>query len=113
MWARVFEIILGIWLSISHFIFSIKGVNDFIATFFIFIFAILSYSDRLNKMHLLQVIPAGWLLYTAYTYPTPFLPFGIQNHILVALTLLMFAVIPSKASDPPRPWKRFLNPEER
>lgn len=112
MWARISEIILGIWLIISHFIFSIPDGKDFLAAFCILLFASLSYVDKLNKMHLLQILPAGWLLYMSYTYPTPWLPFGIQNHILIALSLFMFAVIPSNASEHPRPWKRFLNPND-
>jgi hypothetical protein len=111
MWARNSELILGVWLFISHFIFSNTLWDDLAIALLILLFAALSFHDKLNKMHLLQVIPAGWLLYIGYTYPTYILPFGIQNYILVALTLLMFAIIPSNASDHPRPWKRFLKRE--
>ena len=105
MWARICECVLGIWLILSYFIFSIGSIG---AALFIFLFAALSFIDKLNKMHLLQVFPAAYLLYTAYSYPTPFLPFGLQNYIFIALFLLMFAIIPSHASDHPRPWKWFL-----
>lgn len=108
MWARISELILGVWLLISHFIFLTGLWDDIASAFLIFLFASLSYIDKLNKMHLNQVFPAGWLLYLGYSYPTPILPFGFQNYILVALTLLMFALIPSNASDLPRPWRRFL-----
>jgi hypothetical protein len=53
-------------------------------------------------------VPAAWLLYISFTYPTPWLPFGLQNHILSALLLLTFAIIPSRSSDHPRPWRKFL-----
>lgn len=113
MWARIGEIILAVWLLISRFIFSYGDLRldwgDFAAPFSIILFAALSYIERLNKMHLLQVLPALWLLYVAFTYPTPWLPFGLQNHILTALFLLMFAIIPSRALEPPRPWRKFLN----
>lgn len=108
MWARYCEIGLGIWLGVSHFVFFTETYHDLITACLIVLFAALSFAKNLNKMHLLQILPIGWLLYTSYTYPTPFLPFGLQNHILVALTLSMFAIIPSNASEHPRPWKRFL-----
>lgn len=109
MWARISEIILGVWLFASHFIFSTRLAADFVCSFLILLFALLSYIDRLNKMHLLQVIPAGWLLYLSYTYSTPWLPFFMQNYILIALCLLMFCLVPSRAFDHPRPWRKFLH----
>lgn len=103
MWARIAEILLGLWLIASYFLFS---TNALIAAFFILLFATLSYIDKLNKMHLLQILPAAGLLYVGYTS-------NLQNEILVALSLLMFAIIPSNASDHPRPWKRFLQKEHK
>ncbi len=100
--------ILGIWLGISHFIFSTQTWSDLAIAFSILFFAMLSYIKILNKFHLLQVIPAGVLLYWGYSYPSPWLPFFMQNYLIVALCLLMFAIIPSHASDHPRPWQRFL-----
>ena len=112
MWARIIEFIFAIWLIISRFLFSYGDLSlnwsDFAIPFLVILFAALSFIDRLNKMHLLQVIPAAWLLYISFTYPTPWLPFGLQNHILVALLLLTFAIIPSNAYDHPRPWKKFF-----
>lgn len=108
MWARISEIVLGVWLIGSHFIFAMSDWRGAFAGLLTIIFAALSYVESLNKVHLLQVLPAGLLLYVGYTYPTPFLPFSLQNYILTALSILMFAVIPSHASDHPRPWKDFL-----
>lgn len=108
MWARISEIILGIWLLASYFIFSTNAWIDIACGSLVLLFAGLSYVDQLNKMHLLQVVPAGILFYVSYIYPTPWLPFFLQNYILVALCLLMFAIIPSHASDHPRPWQRYL-----
>ncbi len=108
MWARVSEAILGVWLAISYFIFPLTSPSDIAVAALILLFACLSFIEKLNKMHLLQIFPAGWLLYLSYSYPTPWLPFGLQNYILIALGLLIFAIIPSHASDHPRPWKRFL-----
>lgn len=112
MWARISELILGLWLILSHFLFITNDWKDLSSAILILLFASLSYIEKLNKMHLLQVLPAGWLLYIGYSYPTYILPFSIQNYILTALTLLMFAIIPSHASDHPRPWKKFLRQEK-
>lgn len=107
MWARISELILGVWLLLSHCIFSTGIWDDIAIAMIILLLASLSYIDKLNKMHLLQALPAGWLLYLGYSYPTSVLPFGFQNFILTALTLLMFALVPSHASDHPRPWKNY------
>jgi len=112
MWARIAEWVLGTWLILSHFLFSTQNTSDLVAAFFILLLATLSFFNKLNKMHLLEVFPAGWLFYIGYSFPTPWLPFSMQNYILTALSILMFSVIPSNASDHPRPWKRFFKPYE-
>ena len=106
MWARISELFLGLWLLLSHFLLSAKSFTDLIAAGLILLFATLSFYEKLNKLHLLEIFPIGWLFYLGYSDPTP--SFAAQNHILVALSLFMFAILPSRASDPPRPWKRFL-----
>lgn len=113
MWARISEIAIGAWLIISHFVFQTDLLADFFSGLLVIVFASISFIDKLNKMHLLQVIPAGWLLYLGYVYPTPWLPFSMQNLILSGITILMFAIIPSHASDHPRPWKKFLKEKSK
>ncbi len=108
MWARVSEIVLGAWLLLSHFMFVKHHWLDLPSAFLILLFAGFSFFEKLNKMHLLQVLPAALLLYASFSYPTPVLPLFMQNYILVALTLFIFCIIPSNASDHPRPWKRFI-----
>lgn len=112
MWARITEFLLALWLIASRFFFSYGDLplnfSDFAIPFLIILFAALSYVEKLNKMHLLHIIPSAWLLYISFSYPTPWLPFGLQNHILVALLLLTFAIIPSRASEHPRAWKQFF-----
>ncbi len=112
MWARIVEILLALWLFGSHWLFPMEERFIWIPLFIV-LFAALSFIGALNKMHLLQVLPAAHLLYAAFSYPTPWLPFGLQNDILIALLLLMFALIPSRASEPPRPWKKFLKKREK
>lgn len=108
MWARTIELLIALWMLISYFFYSYAG-NHLVITALIVIFAGLSFLEKLNKMHLLNVIPAFWLLAIAYTYPTPLLPFSYQSYILAALFLLLFAIIPSRASEPPLAWQRFKN----
>ena len=108
MWARICELILGIWLAASYWIFSMDDWGVLASALSVLLFAALSFCDKLNKIHLLEALPASWLLYIAYSYPVPWLPFGLQNLILTAFSLLMFAIIPSRASDHPSPWKKFL-----
>ena len=81
MWARICEMILGLWLILSHFIFATGAWYDIAAAILILLFASLSYKENLNKMHLLQALPASWLRHLGYSYPTYILPFGIQNFI--------------------------------
>lgn len=113
MWGRISEIILAFWLFISYFIFEYQSIQALICGVLMLLFALLSYAPRLNKMHLFQVVPAGWLLFMGYSYPTPWLPMGLQNYVVVGVLLLMFTIIPSNASDHPRPWKRFLEEKNR
>lgn len=112
MWARISEIVLGIWLLLTPVIFKVEDWAGVYIGPIVILLALMCFYEKINKMHLLQVLPAFWLLYLGYTYPTSTLPFYLQNYILVALTILMFAVIPSNASDHPRPWKRFLERTE-
>lgn len=113
MWARITEILLGIWMLISRFFFSyenlpITPLSDLIVGICLIIPASLSFIPRLNKLHLLEFFPLIWLFYVPFSYPTPFLPFALQNYVVVALLIFMFVIIPSRASDHPRPWEKFL-----
>lgn len=108
MWARICEIFLGVWLIASHALFHVSIGINFALAILIVIFAALSYIPSINKLHLLQVFPAAILLIRSYAFPSTDLPLFMQNDILVGLCLLLFAVIPSHASDHPRSWKRYF-----
>lgn len=109
MWPRICEIILGIWLIMCHFLFPFADWIGIGSAILIFLFAGLSFIESINKIHLLQIIPAGMLFYASYSFPTSNLPIVLQNNILVGLSLLVFAIIPTKACEPPRPWKKFYD----
>ena len=109
MWARISEMILGVWIAVSHWIFAYDtGLSNFGIAGLIWILAGVSFFPKWNKMHLLQLVPIGWMLYEGFIYPTPILPFALQNYVVTAFLLLMFAPLPSWAADHPIPWQKFL-----
>ena len=111
MWPRVVEVILGGWLAASPFILRHPAdwlalwVNDFACAAAVMLLALLSFRAPLRQAHLAIVVVALWLIgfgYLAAPHPAPA---ALQNDLLVGLLLLMFAIIPSEANLPPRPWR--------
>jgi hypothetical protein len=113
MWGRVVECMLGIWLVLSPFIFGHYPQdqplwrNDFAGGAAIVLFALLSFWRVLRHAHLLNLLVAAWLIGFGYVYGGyPASP-GAQNDILLGLVLLLFAIIPNEANQPPRPWRHY------
>ncbi|GAA4467954.1 SPW repeat domain-containing protein [Novipirellula rosea] len=108
MWGRVIEIMTAVWLSLSPFIFRSQaqpGVIwfDSITALVIAVLAGLSYWRPTQHAHvLILVIAMGLSLYGRFVDPPPS-PWQ-QNHIAVGLFLLMIALIPNDASQPPSAW---------
>jgi hypothetical protein len=110
MWARVIEVMLGLWLAISPFIFRHAAedgelwINDLACAFAIVALALLSFWQPLRYAHLAIGVVALWLIVFGYIggYPAP--P-ASQNHILLGLLLVTFAIIPNEANLPPRSWR--------
>lgn len=50
---------------------------------------------------------ALWIIGVAFAAPNPPPPAMYQNFVVVGLLLLMIAVLPSRASEPPRGWREF------
>lgn len=109
MWARVVECMLGCWLAISPFVFAHGEqtelwVVDFIGASAVIALALLSYWPPLRYAHLattavaLGLILFGWLSGGITSGP------AYQNHIVLGLLLLMFALVPNHASQPPISW---------
>lgn len=112
MWARIIEFSLACWIAMSRFIFSYREdetflmANDLIIGALIAIFALTSLYPRINKMHLFNLAVAGWLFILSYTYPdTPFPP-AIQNYIVLGMLLVIFAIIPTDATESSHEWRR-------
>lgn len=110
MWARIIELLIALWLVISFFAFGYHS-DCLIVAAAIALFSLLSYRESLNKMHLLNALCAFYLLYVSYTYPVVPLPFHYQSMILSAFFLLLLAIIPSRASEPPLAWQRWNSRE--
>lgn len=118
MWGRVVEVMLGLWLSISPFIFGhypakrLLWISDLSCGAATVMLALLSFwslscARFLRYAHLLLLPVACWLIGFGYMhggYPSS--P-GHQNNIFIGLTLLLFAIIPNEANQPPPAWRRY------
>jgi hypothetical protein len=113
MWARVVEFMLACWLAISPFIFhypkdqTTLWVNDFTCSILIALFSLLSFHEKLEKMHLLILLVGLWLLAFGYRAFPLDATHAEQNATTVGLLLLMVAIIPSHSQLPPKKWRRF------
>jgi len=111
MWSRVVEVMLGCWLLISPFVFRHAAdepalwANDLACGTAAIVFGLLSYWRPMRHAHLATMAVGGWLI--AFAYRTGFgsAPPASQNHLILGLLLLMFAVIPNKAGRPAEGWK--------
>lgn len=114
MWARTVEVMLGCWLILSPFIFrheqgdSYLWSNDILCGVAIIFLALLSYWRKTEQAHFAQLLIAAWLFGQAFLQPSPPPPPpAYQNHIVLAFLLLMFAIIPNRASIPPKGWREY------
>lgn len=109
MWARVVEGMLGCWLLVSPFVFqhgdhTMYWVADFTAALVVICLALASYWPPLRQAHLGIIVAAlAMILYGRFAGGAEPVP-ALQNHILIGLLLLMFALVPNHASRPPDPW---------
>ncbi|QDT92575.1 SPW repeat domain-containing protein [Gimesia algae] len=118
MWSRVVEFMLGCWLAISPFVFghaesqSMLWFMDWLCALLIISFALLSYWQPLRHIHLATAFLAVLMIgYGRFAQPAQLIPAehvipALQNHILTGLLLLMFALVPNHASQPPQGWYR-------
>ena len=114
MWPRIVELLLAAWLAASPWLLpaptdaaSFLRVNALVCAGLIALFALLSFRAAWEKAHLLSFAVALWLIGIAFLQPNPPPPASYQNFVVTGLTLLLFAVLPSRASDPPRAWRKF------
>jgi uncharacterized membrane protein YdcZ (DUF606 family) len=109
MWSRVTEILLGCWLIASPVVFghahddSARWIMDVGVGGAVVLLAAASYWRRTQHAHLLLLLVACVLIGLAYSqFGDP--PPAAQNRASVGLLLLMFALIPNRATQPPPSW---------
>ena len=112
MWPRTAEVMLGVWLILSPFIFRSTAFvehfvwTDLVAGSAVVLFSLLSFWRRTEWAHFLTAALAlglGLLAYFGWQRPGP--P-AAQNEITVAMILLLLAIVPNEATQPPRVWRR-------
>ncbi|HEY4255514.1 MAG TPA: SPW repeat protein [Chlamydiales bacterium] len=116
MWARIIELMLACWLSLSPFIFhhpsesTFLWNNDLVCGAFVALLALLSFWNPIEKIHLAIFPISVYLVIAAFTNsPSP----AIENHLVLGLLLAMLSLVPSHAESPPRQWIEFLKKRNR
>jgi hypothetical protein len=119
MWSRVVEIMLGCWLLMSPFVFAHPSdavglwITDLASGSAVILFAILSYWRPTRQAHLLTLAVGAWLIAFAYREgfgePSP----ASQNHLILGMLLLMFAIIPNDAAEAAPEWNAEPAPNPR
>lgn len=122
MWGRSIEVMLGLWLLISPFLFGHfqKGgslspltVSDLASGTAVVLLGVLSFWHRTARAHLGQFAVAAWLIaYGRFAFDFPPPP-GAQNELLVGLVLVLIAVIPNRSEEPPPRWREFYEAKAR
>jgi SPW repeat len=110
MWVRYMEILIGVWLIASPWIFGHTHLpwllwNDILCGAAVILLAGLSFFRKTRWAHLLIGAVVVWLGGTAYFLFQRPGPGSVQNEIMTALVLLLFFILPNQASDPPEPWR--------
>jgi hypothetical protein len=112
MWARVVEVMLGVWLLLSPFIFrDTPAIGNYWSTDVttgtaVILLSFLSFWRPLRSSHLATAVLAAWLILWAWFSAARPGPPAAQNEIIIGLLLLMLALVPNEASLPPEPWRR-------
>jgi peptidoglycan/LPS O-acetylase OafA/YrhL len=122
MWGRSIEVMLGLWLMISPFLFghfdktgemSPLTVSDLASGFAILLLGVLSFWRRTARAHLGNLAVALWLIgFGRFGFDHPAPP-GAQNELLVGLVLVLIAIIPNRSEEPPPRWRDFYEQRAR
>ena len=111
MWPRIAEILIGAWLAVSPWLLTKGAVPsqmaiDVIAGLLFVLFAIIELTTSYRSAHFLSILVA--LVLTAWGwFHVESIPFSLPQHdILVGLTILVFAIIPTGISTPPEGWQQ-------
>jgi hypothetical protein len=119
MWSRVVEIMLGCWLLMSPFLFThptdatALWVNDLVCGTAVILFGVFSYWGPTRQAHLLSLAVGTWLIAFAYREGFGEPSAASQNHVILGLLLLMFAIIPNDAAEAAQGWNAEPAPNPR
>ena len=111
MWPRVAEMMIGVWLCMSPFVFrDTEAIEQFIVVDLAFgsavvVLSLLSFWSRTATAHFMTVALAlgvGALAYAGWERPGP--P-AAQNELMAALLLVLLGIIPNDCNDPPEAWR--------
>lgn len=110
MWPRTVELMLGVWLTISPFVF--RGtqrwieysINDAISGGLVIACSLLAFWPPMRRANLGTLVVAAWLVTYGYFSAARPGPPAAQNDIVVGLLLAVFAILPTRANEPPDGW---------
>ena len=112
MWSRVVEAMLGCWLLMSPFLFrhaadeTVLWVTDLVCGAAVFLLRPLSYWTPCLQAHFSTLAVVALLPSFAYLRGFGGAPAASQNHLILGLLLMMFAVIPNDAHRPSPEWRQ-------
>ena len=111
MGARHAEFGFGLWMLVAPWLFGHAQdrpallAHDLVVAALLLLVPLLCYHRALERLHLLLLPVAAWTIgfgwWHARTDPLP----AFQNHVLLGMCVLMTAIIPSRATEPPRAWR--------
>ncbi len=112
MWARAIELMLGLWLVLTPFIFLGEpggpdlAVPAFAAGALIWLFSTLSFWHPTRRAHLGNLAVSAFLVVYGYVKTGhPAVP-HFQSLLIVGLLLVLFAIVPPQSSEPPLLWRK-------
>jgi hypothetical protein len=108
-WPRYCELTLAVWLIASGWVIAHSGDYRLLALISGSIIAfldVLSISLRIRYAHLL-ILPVCLALAWFAAMHLPHESQGAQNLLTVALLLVILAILPTEATEPPKPWRDF------
>lgn len=110
MWPRLCEIVIGLWVAASPWVLPAGSgpqwvaINEAVSGAACVLIAIVSCLRPREWWHLLQIPLALWIVAAAYfTSPVPATATA-QSDLLAAFFLVNFAIIPTRATEPPPGW---------
>lgn len=118
MWPRIVELMLGVWLTISPFVFRVPAERtavrlvDYATGSLVVLVALLCYLPALRIAHVATLLAGlGLAVYGWSGTRGDAVDPVHQNHIITGLLLAVFAVVPTSASSPPPAFRRQLHRE--